>query len=112
MEIGPTFAVIYRFYLQPSKEKEYISSWKEVTNYFIKHRGAISSTLHKTENGYWLAYSKWPSKETRDASWVKDDIKSDLPEKIKCAIEIMKNCSDLKQEQFSDICSNIIEHTD
>ena len=112
MDISSSFAVIYRFYLQPSKEEKYVSHWKIVSNYFTKQRGAIASTLHKTEEGYWLAYSKWPDKKTRDASWQNEGIKSDLPEKIQKAIEVMKSCGDTQKESFPEICMAIIEQTD
>lgn len=112
MKIPPNFAVIYRFYLLPSKEEEYVSNWKIITNYFVEHRGAISSTLHKTEEGYWVAYSKWTDRKTRDASWIKDGVQKDLPGKIQHAIEIMQNCSDPQKEPFPELCLNIIEHTE
>ena len=111
MNISPNFAVIYRFYLEDSKEEEYISNWKVVADYFTQQRGAIGSSLHKTNQGYWLAYSRWPNKQTRDASWSKDNIKEDLPEKIKNAIANMKNCTDLTMEEFPEICMNVIEQT-
>ena len=64
------FAVIYRGYLKSVDDKEvYRKAWHTVAAYFVAHRGALGSCLHKTEEGMWLAYSRWPDKATRDASW-------------------------------------------
>lgn len=40
-------AVIYRGFVYPEKEQEYIEAWQKIALYFIKHRGAIGSALHK-----------------------------------------------------------------
>ena len=63
------FAVIYRAYLKVGTESEYQHLWNLVVHYFVKHCGALGSCLHQTEEGFWLAYSRWPDKATRDAAW-------------------------------------------
>ncbi len=108
-QITSPFAVIYRFYLKETKEKEYVTNWKKVAEYFMQERGAIGSNLHKTNEGYWLAYSLWPDQNTRDASWSKDEIKNDLPEKIQTAIANMKKCADLDKEPFPEINMNLVD---
>lgn len=45
------FAGLYRGYLRPGKEAEYIEHWKMISSYFVAERGALGSTLHKTEEG-------------------------------------------------------------
>jgi hypothetical protein len=90
----PTFAVIYRFALLPGKEIYYQELWHEVSNYFVKSKGALGSTLHKTNDGYWLAYSRWPNRESRDDAWPVDSApNSTLPEAIRSAIIKMKACA-------------------
>lgn len=91
------FVVIYRGYLKPSYEHEYCAAWKTVANYFIKHRGSLGSSLHKAEDGMWLAYSRWPDKKTRDASWG-DHANNDFPDEVKSAITTLKNCIDTDRE--------------
>ena len=76
------FAVIYRGYLKENCENQYRTAWKIVANYFIKNRGALGSSLHKAEDGMWLAYSRWPDKKTRDASWG-DHADNDFPNEVK-----------------------------
>ena len=105
------FAVIYRSYILPNKEAEYKSFWRQIANHFVQHRGALGSNLHKTEAGYWLAYSVWPDRETRDASWPGEgDVPEDLPEEIRHAIYGVKGCLDDK-EAFPEICMNLVDGT-
>lgn len=106
------FAVIYRFYLKKSKEDDYLIYWKEVANYFVQKRGALSSNLHKTQEGYFLAYSKWPDKATKEASWSKSEIKNDLPLEIKMALLEMKKCINLEKEVFPEIEMTLMEQSD
>lgn len=103
------FAVIYRSYIKPELENEYQKLWHQVASYFIQYRGAIGSCLHKTEDGMWLAYSRWPDKATRDASWSSDnnDIQ-DLPDDIKEAISKMKDCGD-HNRKLPEICMEVID---
>ena len=91
------FVVIYRGYLKENCEKQYCISWKTVANYFIQNRGSLGSSLHKAEDGMWLAYSRWPDKKKRDASWG-DNADNAFPEEIKSAIIILKNCLDTERE--------------
>jgi len=62
------FAVIYEGYIKSGRESEYREAWNKVARYFIDKRGAIGSCLHRTSDGLWVAYSRWPDKKTRDNS--------------------------------------------
>ena len=72
------FAVIYRSWVFPDKEDEYKNLWQQIATYFVSERGAIGACLHKTNEGYYLAYSRWPDRATRDASWPGDKDPFDL----------------------------------
>lgn len=105
------FAVIYRFKLKPHQEEVYKSCWETLANYFIEKRGAIGSCLHKGLDGLWVAYSRWPSRAMRDASWPGDNQPSDeIPEFICHVIQkmqkIKKENEDL--EQYDEICLDVI----
>lgn len=105
------FAVIYRFKLRASQESEYIECWNKVASYFINERGAKGSCLHKAD-GLWVAYSRWPSKEMRDAAWPGKEVPNealrlDIKEAISRMQLIQKENSDL--EQFDEICMDVIE---
>ncbi len=50
-KLKPDFAVIYRGYLKPGREDDYQNAWQSVAQYFITHRGAIGSCLHRASDG-------------------------------------------------------------
>ncbi len=102
------FAVIYRSYIKPELEEKYQKLWNQVASFFIQHRGAIGSCLHKAEDGIWLAYSRWPDRATRDASWSSDNTVEDLPRAIKEAITQMKNCGD-QDRILPEICMEVVD---
>ena len=103
------FAVIYQMYVKPGREPEYQELWSKIASYFVEHRGAIGSCLHRGSDGLWLAYSRWPNQATRDASWPGDDAPSDqLPEDIRQAILSIKDCLD-PERKCPEICLDVVE---
>lgn len=103
------FAVIYRGYVKLGYEAEYKKLWNRIAHYFIKHRGALGSCLHQTEDGMWLAYSRWPDKATRDLSWsANNSSDNELSEDIKNAICAMKDCLD-QDRLLPEICMEVID---
>jgi hypothetical protein len=106
------FAVIYRFQLQPEQEEEYQKLWRKIACYFVEKRGAIGSCLHKGADGLWVAYSRWPDKITRDASWPSDDAPNDeLPNDVKDIITSMQAIKQANKDlpQYDEICLDVIE---
>jgi len=103
------FAAIYQGYLKPGREAEYQEAWHKVAVYFVEHRGALGSTLHRTDNGMWVAYSRWPDKATRDASWPGENAPaSELPDTIHQAIILIKDCL-APEPKFSEICLEVMD---
>lgn len=103
------FAVIYQGYVKTGQELTYQIAWKVVSQYFIEKRGAVGSCLHRTTDGMWVAYSRWPDKKTRDASWPsKDDPSGDLPNEIRKAILTIKDCLD-EERKMPDICMEVVD---
>lgn len=102
------FAVIYHGRVCPGTEEEYQRLWNKMANYFIEYRGAYGSCLHKTANGDWIAYSRWPDKATRDASWPQegDELSETLSPEIKAVILDLKKCID-KNHPFQEICMEV-----
>jgi heme-degrading monooxygenase HmoA len=98
-------AVIYKSSVYPEREKEFQQVWRKVANYFVTHCGALGSHLHKTENGEWIAYSRWPNKETRDTFWIAE---TGLSKEIRTAIQTLKSCIDLTKPH-EEICMNVID---
>jgi len=75
----------------------------------MEHRGAIGSCLHKGQDGLWIAYSRWPSKAARDASWPGENSPStELPNEICLAINAIKECIDNERE-IPEICLEVID---
>lgn len=103
------FAVIYRGYIKPGRESEYQQAWNQVARYFVKERGALGSCLHRTRDGLYLAYSRWPDQATRDASWPQaNDTVGALPKEILHAISTIKDCID-KDREMPDICLDVVD---
>ena len=101
------FAVIYKFYIKSGRELEYTEAWHQVAHYFMQQRGALGSSLHRTSEGLWVAYSRWPDQKTRDASWPGEDAPShNLPSEICKEILILKECVDQK---LPDIYMEVID---
>jgi hypothetical protein len=99
----------YRAFIKSGRESEYREAWHVVARYFVERRGAIGSCLHRTSEGMWVAYSRWPDKETRDASWPGDGAPSSaLPAPIREAILVIKDCLDPEQK-LPDICMEVID---
>ena len=102
------FAVIYQSYLKPGREGDFQQAWHQIANYFVAKRGALGSCLHKSEDGKWIAYSRWPDKATRDASWPGENAPSDeLPLEIRQAIVLVKDCID-QDRKLPDICMDVV----
>jgi hypothetical protein len=103
------FAVIYQSYIKLGRESEYRAAWNTVARYFVNHRGAIGSCLHRTPDGLWLAYSRWPDKKTRDASWPGENAPSvELPTEIVQAILTIKDSMD-QDRKLPDICMEVVD---
>ncbi len=98
------FAVIYRATIKTGSEENYKKAWQVVAEYFIKCQGAFGSCLHKSENGVWVAYSRWPDRQTRDASWGDHVDQSAFPPEIIHAVQVIKDCI---EEHYPDICMDV-----
>ncbi len=102
------YAVIYQGYLKSGRENEYQEAWNKVAQYFIDHRGAIGSCLHRTSDGLWVAYSRWPDKKTRDNSWPGENAPSEeLPLEIRNAVLTIKDCLD-PDRKIPDLCMEVV----
>ncbi len=103
------FAVIYQGYIKSGREFEYQEAWGKVARYFIEQRGALGSCLHRTSDGLWVAYSRWPDKKTRDNSWPGENAPStELPLEIRNAVLIIKDCLD-PDRKIQDLCMEVVE---
>jgi len=104
------FAVIYRGRICHGAEETYQKLWHKIAKYFMEYRGAYGSCLHKTPDGDWIAYSRWPDKATRDASWPQDgdELSQTLHPEIKAAILALKDCIDTNYS-FQEIGMEVMD---
>lgn len=61
------FTVVYRWRLHAGKERLFRAAWEEVTRELMARRGALGSRLHRADDGTWVAYAQWPSREAWEA---------------------------------------------
>lgn len=67
------FAVIYNFDVKPGFEHQFEKNWADMTYEFREIHGGLGSCLHKTDEGKYVAYARWPDRR----SWARDkDIKN------------------------------------
>ncbi len=103
------FAVIYRNFTIPGRDQEFQTAWRTIASYFVDHRGALGSALHRTDDGMWVAYSRWPDRTTRDRSWPGDDAPStELPNEVRSAITTIQSCID-QERKLPDICMDLVD---
>lgn len=57
------FIALYRWKLKPGKEEQFREAWSEVTLAIREKFGSLGSRLHHSEDGTWVAYAQWPTKE-------------------------------------------------
>lgn len=57
------FSVIYRFTIKENFGETFVAEWNEGTKEVIKNHGSLGARLHMQEDGSYIAYAQWPSKE-------------------------------------------------
>ncbi len=102
------FAVIYRAFVYPHCDEEYRQHWKSIADYFVTHCGAIGSTLHQTAEGEYIAYSRWPNRETRDKYWG-DQATHTFDHNIHETILKLKACLDMSKP-YDEIAMEVVEN--
>jgi heme-degrading monooxygenase HmoA len=80
------FTVIYTFKVKPNNEKDFITSWKRLTEFIYQYEGSLGSRLHKQKSSEYIAYAQWPNKE----SW--KNAGRHLPAEANKESEKMKEC--------------------
>jgi hypothetical protein len=102
------FAALYQIYLKPGRGSDFQEAWHQIASYFVEKRGAIGSCLHRADDGKWIAYSRWPDKATRDASWPGENAPShELPAHIRSAIITIQDSID-QDRKIPEISMDIV----
>lgn len=64
MQACASFCVIYRFRVRPEMADPFVSAWSRLTHAIRERHGGLGSRLHLGDDGVWVAYAQWPSRET------------------------------------------------
>ena len=62
------FAVIYQWRIRNGTEEQFQQAWAMITELFIAERGALGSRLHQVDDGTWVAYAQWPTRQAWERS--------------------------------------------
>lgn len=66
------FAVIYRWRVRSGMEASFVEAWEFVTRAIRDQRGGLGSCLHRADDGTWVAYARWPSRDAWERSQAED----------------------------------------
>lgn len=58
--------VLYRWRVRAGAEESFVRGWELVTRAIQRTCGSHGSRLHRAAEGPWLAYARWPDRETRE----------------------------------------------
>ncbi|MHC4378307.1 MAG: antibiotic biosynthesis monooxygenase [Planctomycetota bacterium] len=58
------FCVIYRWRFEPGSEEHGIAAWERLTRAIARECGGLGSRLHRTAEGWFVAYAQWPDEDT------------------------------------------------
>jgi heme-degrading monooxygenase HmoA len=60
------FAVIYQWRIVPGREEQFAAGWLRCSTQIKKRFGSYGSRLHRTDEGLYVSYGRWPSAEARE----------------------------------------------
>jgi heme-degrading monooxygenase HmoA len=60
------FAVIYRWQVAPGREAEFTKAWFRCSTQIKKRFGSYGSRLHRSDDGLFISYGRWPSAAARE----------------------------------------------
>lgn len=93
------FIVLYRWKIKPELEEQFIESWSEVTDYYVKNFDSLGSRLHKGDDGLFYGYAQWKSAEQRENAF---QIIPEMSAREKMREAVEKSFPEIKLEIQSD----------
>lgn len=63
-DVTTKFCVVYQFMVRAGCEAAFEQAWQDLTLAIREQCGGLGSRLHKTDDGWWLAYAQWPDRQT------------------------------------------------
>lgn len=81
------FAVLYQWQIKPGKVRQFAEAWGAMSEALRAQRGALGSRLHRSEQGTWMAYAQWPSRQLYERSGDLGPVDPDALERLLDAVE-------------------------
>ena len=81
------FAVLYRWKLKPGTEEAFREAWKAMTESIATRSRTGGSRLHRTDDGHFVAYAVWPSRQVWEDAGKLPSANADAAAKIRECIE-------------------------
>jgi heme-degrading monooxygenase HmoA len=60
------FAVIYRWEVKAGLEEQFTAGWHRCSSQIKARFGSFGSRLHRSDEGLFVSYGRWPSAEARE----------------------------------------------
>ncbi len=57
------FCVLYKFTVKSNLDDPFRQHWLAVTQWYYRNAGSLGSRLHRTNNGEYIGYAQWASRE-------------------------------------------------
>jgi quinol monooxygenase YgiN len=57
------FCVVYQWQIKANKDEQFRQTWCTITEAIFSQHGSLGSRLHKNDDGTFVAYAQWPSRE-------------------------------------------------
>lgn len=94
------FVAVYLFNAKPGLEKEFEQAWSERTIEIQKTMGSLGSRLHKSDDGTYVGYAQWSSRQV----WESLNDTKDTPAKLK----MRETCQDVKTILRLDVIDDLL----
>ena len=93
------FSVIYKWKLKEGHEETFREGWRKITELFYQEYNSKGSRLHKSNDGFYIAYAQWPDRET----WAKD---KDISDQYDIYFKMM---TDSVEQGFEPVLLDVID---
>lgn len=94
------FHVIYSFRVNPGMDAEFKASWAGLTRLIYEYEGSLGSKLHKAGPELYIAYARWPDRETWAKSGDKLPVEADaLRTQMRAACSKVETLFELEPEE-------------
>ena len=102
---GASFAVIYRWRLDPDLVDDFCHAWEEMTHLIRAYRGGLGSRLHRQADGSYLAYAQWPS----HAAWLESGKRGSLNPELSTRMQaaVIEHFPDMELHACVDLLSPV-----